>query len=92
MPVSVPEAQLYALLLLKFAMDEAPWVAERAVARAGDEHEQFLSRIGGLSFEPVIEALGLKRKLNRTSNTAALEVIIQARLPRLEPTSLTRRE
>ena len=82
MPVSVPEAQLYALLLLKFAMDEAPWVA---VARAGDEHEQFLSRIGRLSFEPVIEALGLKRKLNRTSNTAALEVIIQARLPRLEP-------
>lgn len=75
----MPEAQLYALLLLKFAMDEAPWVAAR---RAGDEHEQFVSRIGGLTFAPVIEALGLKSKISRSRNTVALEVIIQARLPR----------
>ena len=84
-PVSWPEAELYALLLLKYAMDEAPWVAERAARRAGDEHEheQFMSRIGGeRSFQPVVEALGLKSKTNRTSHTVALEVIIQARLPR----------
>ena len=73
---------LHALLLLRFAMDEAPWVAERAARRAGDEHEQFMSRIGGLTFEPVVEALGLKNKLNRSRNTDALEAIIQARLPR----------
>ena len=74
----MPEAELYALLLLKYAMDEAPWVAERAARRAGDEH-----RIGGeRSFQPVVEALGLKSKTNRTSHTVALEVIIQARLPR----------
>ena len=81
-PVSLSEAKLYALLLLYFAMDEEPWVAERAVRRAGDEHEQFMSRIGELTFEPVIKALGLKRKDNRTSHTVKLEVIIQARRPR----------
>ena len=83
-PVSLSEAKLYALLLLYFAMDEAPWVAERADRRAGagDEHEQFTSRIGELTFEPVIKALGLKRKDNRTSHTVKLEVIIQARRPR----------
>ena len=83
-PVSWPEAELYALLLLKYAMDEAPWVAERAARRAGDEHEheQFMSRIGGLTFDPVVEALGLKTKANRSRNTDALEAIIQARLPR----------
>ena len=79
----MPEAELYALLLLKYAMDEAPWVAEGATRRAGDMHEQFMSRIGGeRSFQPVVEALGLKSKTNRTSHTVALEVIIQARLPR----------
>ena len=78
----MPEAQLYALFLLSFAMDEAPWVAEGATRLAGDMHEQFMSRIGELSFELVIVALGLRNKVNRTSKTVALEVIIQARRPR----------
>ena len=42
MPVSALEAKLYALLLLKFEMDEAVWAAER-----GSELEQFLARFMG---------------------------------------------
>lgn len=73
MPISVLEAKLYALLLLEFAMDEAAWVAER-----GDELDQFLARVGALTFDRVINRLGLRNKTNRDRHTAALEVVIQS--------------
>ena len=76
MPISVLEAKLYALLLLEFGMDEAPWVAEQ-----GDELDQFLARVGALTFDRVVNRLGLRNKANRGRHTAALEVIIQVRLP-----------
>ena len=55
MPISVLEAKLYALLLLEFGMDEAPWVAEQ-----GDELDQFLARVGALTFARVIQQVGLE--------------------------------
>ena len=74
MPVSVLEAKMYALLLLKFEMDEAARVAER-----GNELAQFLARVDALTFNGVVNALGLPSKMNRNNHTAKIEVIIQVR-------------
>ena len=53
-PVSVPEAQLYALLLLRFAMDEAPWVAERAARRAGTRTDGLCTAVAPVLQEPEV--------------------------------------